>query len=223
MQNMTNANQITLELPVSEQHLGMICSELLKLATNPELAKEAMQELKLFINALVRDEDFGGEQHKLFETTIDEHLDEFLENAKEARKTAQNTKSVKTSDTENNSESRKNSENKSDENQANHPIAVVPPTHQYLAKTNGKMEYIEPQDPEKPVCMLAKGEAYLRYQMMSSRLLFSESMNELEKDSAILDLSLLLLEREMNKISRRTNRQFVNADYLYFVNNKEQQ
>lgn len=188
---MSNA-KIVLEVPLSEQHIKEFCYELLNLAQTETEAEDALTEIKQFVAALVRDEDFDSVDHKKIEQSIEACLEAYQQNKLNSTHMSPIPVSIQ-----------------------NDKVIKRLSTLATRSVFNLQAEYVEPDDPEKAVSLTVEGESYLRYQMMAHRLLFSHKLAEDEKDAAIVDLALHLLEREMNQISKKTGRQFVSADYLF--------
>lgn len=192
---MSNA-KIVLEVPLSEQHIKEFCYELLNLAQTETEAEEAIMEMKQFVAALVRDEDFDSVDHKKIEQSIETCLEAYQQHKLSVPETGMPASTPVT---------------KPDKDKVIKRLSTLATRSIF----NLQSEYVEPDDPEKSVSLTVEGESYLRYQMMAHRLLFSHKLGEEEKDAAIVDLALHLLEREMNLISKKTGRQFVSADYLF--------
>jgi hypothetical protein len=68
--------------------------------------------------------------------------------------------------------------------------------------------------PSKRIALFLQGDRYLDFQALAERVVFRERCTGRQKDTAILELALHLLETRVNELSANTGKRYVPAALL---------
>jgi hypothetical protein len=68
--------------------------------------------------------------------------------------------------------------------------------------------------PSKRIALFLQGDRYLDFQALAERIAFRERFTGRQKDTAILELALHLLETRVNELSAKTGKRYVPATLL---------